>query len=346
MPVQYNVDSNLLTDPPSHYPRVAPVDTLNLDQISALINLHNPTVPKGTAKEVIELFIEELKTQIVGGKWVNIDNFCSFSSSMINGSMEAADDTLPSSTKLELRFKPSSTYKSAIRDLVSFERIGYTSKQPSIIAVRDTMLNVSNIFQSDVALSATGQDIGYNTSASDEGLFLQMDGGSSLKLTNIARNKPSNIIAIPSVTAGVPGSVAAELVSKTRYTSNGNLKTSAYGSTIRLVNEITVGDSAKPIFKPFGVLSHSVIDAAAAPETVLFTIKISPQNELIVSGQAIVDNQAGLPGAEVILTEDGFVTVTVGATDYNFGVVSYTNLFDYVNTQGNFIQEVLKTNAP
>lgn len=345
MPVHYKVDSNLLTDPPSHYPRVEPVETLDIDDLAELINLHNPTVPIGTAKECIDLFIEELKTQLIDGNWVKFDNFCSFSSSMTGGVLESPGDALPATTKVSLRFKPSATFVQEIRDNSSFQRDGYINKLPSIIGTKSELFGVNDIFTNDSALSLTGKDINLDPTDSETGVFLQVDGGLNAQQTNIARNKPSNLIIIPNSPDPTNGQVAARLSIKNRYTANGQVKESEYSRYIRMRNEAAVSIADTPIFKPFGSAAVVVLDTPATPISTLFTIKIDNLNKMFIYGASVVNSIVQEAGVATEITGAGDFVVVASGESITFGVADYQNLYDFVNSSGRFIQEYLVTSV-
>lgn len=344
MPVQYNVDSNLLTDPPTHYPRVAPVLTLDQMQIAELINLHNPNIPVKTADMCIGLFIEEVKNQLAEGNWVKLDNFCSFSTSIVGGSLENPADPLPGTAKVELRFKPSAPFKLSVQELASIERIGYTSKSPDVIGVRDVDLGVSKVARDGMPLELVGSNIGFNPSASDEGIFIIVDGGAEAKQSVVARNKPSNVIVVPSVSASSDGETAAIVYSRSRYTTNGQLKQGAF-QYIRIPNTIASGAIDKPIFKPYGAINAVNCTAPVGPIDVLMTMKINTQNEVICYGQEIVDGVLGAAGDEVVIAE-GLNTVTVGGKNFSVSTGSLTNLFNIIEAEGRFVQEIIAVAAP
>lgn len=339
MPVQYNVDSNLLTDPPSHYPRVAPALTLDLTDIADLINLHNPNVPAGTASMCIELFIEEVKNQLAEGNWVKLDSFCSFSTSIVNGSLENPADPLPGTAKVELRFKPSAPFKLSVQELATYERVGYTNKTPQVVAVKDVSLDVNKVIESDSALDVSGSNIGFNQAAADEGVFILVDGASEVKASNVARNKPSNIIVIPSLDAAVAGATAAKVICRSRYTTNGQLKEGVF-QYARIPNAITDAVNPSPILKPYGSAAVATLSAPAMPANLLLTMRLNTSGQAVMYGQSVGAGGLGAATADVIIAE-GANAINIGATDYTVNVASLTALVAALEAEGRFVQEYL-----
>jgi nucleoid DNA-binding protein len=339
MPVQYNVDSNLLTDPPSHYPRVAPIATLDLDAIASLINLHNTNVPTGTAKMCINLFIEEVKTQLAEGNWVKLDNFCSFSTSIVNGSLENPGDTLPGTAKVELRFKPSAPFKLGVQELATFERLGYTNKAPQIVGVSDVDLSLSKVARNGMPVNISGTNIGFNSSAADEGIFMLTDGGAETKVSVVARNKPSNVIVVPTITASADGETATIIYSRSRYTTNGQLKQGAF-QYVRIPNTIASSAVGVPMLKPYGAAAAISATVPAGPITGLLTMKITPQGDVVAYAQELVDGVLDANEGEVTIVE-GVNTVVLAGEDFLLGVGSLATLTSQLEAEGRFVQELI-----
>ena len=342
MPVQYNVDSNLLTDPPSHYPRVAPIATLDLDDISSLINLHNPNVPTGTAKMCIGLFIEEVKNQLAEGNWVKLDNFCSFSSSIVNGSLENPGDTLPGTAKVELRFKPSAPFKLGVQELATFERLGYTNKTPQLVGISDVTLGVNKLMTNGLPLNIAGSNIGFNAAASDEGIFMLTDGGTETKISVVARNKPSNVIVVPVVSASADGETATIIYSRSRYTTNGQLKQGAF-QYVRIPNTVASAALGAEIFKPYGSAAVLTCTMPAGPFDCLMTAKITPQGDMVVYGQEIVAGVLQDADADTVLAV-GSNSVSIGGETFLIGIAdaaAYDAIYAMLEAEGRFVQELI-----
>jgi len=348
MPVRYNIDKNNITTPPSYYARVEPIDTLGVEDVAEQISLNNPNLPVGTIVNIFNLFAEEVKNQLANGNWVKLENFCSFSSSMIGSRVSAADDPLPATAKVKIRVKPSAPFETNVRDSATYEKIGYINKVPYVAGAKTGYNDLNGILYSGYGLQLAGQHLEYDKLIADEGVFLQEDGAiSATKQTNITWNKNARSTVVPTLTATSQGSVAVLASIKTRYTENGQLKTGSYSGNLRLVNEVASAALDQIIFKPYGGSSNIVVDAPAAAQSTLFSLIITSNNVLQIYGQLLdVDGIPGVASDPISITAAGDYVVNAGGDDHTFTVSNYNSLYANVESFGRFVQEVLRVAAP
>lgn len=344
MPVQYNVDGNALTSPPTFYPRVKPIATINEQALAQQINLYNPNIPIGSILATIGLMVDEIKRQLIAGNWVKIDNFCSFSTSIIDGAMVSPDSPLPSGYKISLNFKPSTPFVTEVRANAAVEKIGYIDKTPQVISERNQTIDTMDVWDGYMPMTLSGSNLSFNTASIDEGVFLTIDGDSEVKLTNIAKNDPSQIIAFPDD----PGflllkeEVAAQIAVRTRYTTTGQLKSVVYPRYIRGVNRMLTTDTGTAVFKPYGEAAFMTLTATVAASG-LYTLEKKNNGDIVIYRQTITNNILSAKSAEVIITGNAAYTLVTG---YTFTVSDFTALAAWIATQGNFVQEQINVSAP
>lgn len=344
MPVTYDVDSNYLTNPPSHYPRVKPIDTLSLDDIARQINIHNPNMPVNSILAVLNLFVEEVQFQLTAGNWVKIENFCSFATSITDAVMANPSDPLPAGYKIEVKAKPAAPFKQAIRDAASVSRDGIIAKAPQVSAAMHALYDIQNIVEAGYGLDISGKDIGFDPTDAEQGVFITPDLGSETRETNVTRNKPSNVIVIPSVAVSSPNATACLLAIKTKYTANGQLKTGTATKYIRLPNAKTVGVTSI-VFKPYGgsSVTNALSDTAG---TYLIRARISNLNEIYLAAKVLTDGVWSDWGTEVLVDEAGGFDVAIGAATISFTILNYDTFFSILNSDGRYVTEMVVASNP
>ena len=345
MPVTYDVDSNSLTNPPSHYPRVKPIDTLDIDALARQINIHNPNMPVNSILAVLNLFVDEVQFQLTEGNWVKIENFCSFATSITDAVLANPSDPLPAGYKIEVKAKPAAPFKQAIRDSASISRDGIIAKVPEISSAIHALYNMQNIVENGYGLEISGKNIGFDQLEALQGVFITADGGDEEKQINVTRNKPSNLIVIPDVTLDGAVKTAALLTVKTKYTENGQLKIGTYSKNIRFPNAQTTGSAAQ-VFKEYGVSAVNARTTFANTGTYLLRARISNLNELFVSAKTLTAGVWGDFGEEVLVSGDANYSVVTGAVTIEFSCLDYDALYAYLNSVGRYQTEVVVASAP
>jgi nucleoid DNA-binding protein len=344
MPVTYKIDNNFLTNPPSYYPRVSPVETLDIEDLARQINLHNPNMPYNSILATLNLFVEEVLFQLKEGNWVKIENFCSFSTSIIDAVMENSSDPLPGTAKIDIKAKPAAPFKELVREQASISRDGIIAKAPQIGSAAHAMYGENYIAEPGYGLIIGGSDLAFDPTDTTQGVFIKPDGGSQTRETNITNNKPKNVTVIPSVTPASAGDTAAILTVKARYTANGQLKSGTSQKPIRLPNEL-VTQVANPIFKTYGVTEAATVETSVTSGTHMLRARISNLNELYFAGKQHDGTSWGDWGTEVLADGDDTYTVSAGVTDFDIEVTDYEELFEQLNALGRYQVELVLVSA-
>ena len=340
MPVLYDVDSNFLTNPPSFYPRVKPVDTLDIEDLAQLINLQNPNMPYNSVLATLRLFVDVVQEELTNGKWVKIANFCSFTTSMKDAVIENPSDPLPGTAKIDVKAKPAAPFKQAIRDAASIQRDGIIAKLPSISSAEHALYGLMNIMQASAGLNISGKNIGFDQLDSLQGVFITPDGDSETAQTNIVINKPSNVSVIPDVVPAAAGATAAILTIKSKYTENGQLKEGVYNKKIRMVNSASAMDPDQDIFKPYGAAASCNFVTTVGNHSYLLRVRISNLNEMFFSGKLLTDGVWGDWGTEAEVAA-GVNTVPIEGINFTINVTSLSGLYAQVNADGRYITEMV-----
>ena len=339
MPVTYDVDSNYLTNPPSHYPRVKPIDTLDIDALARQINIHNPNMPVNSVLAVLNLFIEEVQFQLTEGNWVKLENFCSFTTSITEAVLANPSDPLPAGYKIEVKAKPAAPFKQSIRDAASVSRDGIISKTPEISSAIHGLYGFQNIAEEGYGLDINGKNIGFDITDTDQGVFITPDGGSETKQSNITRIKPSNVIIVPDVTLTSASQTACLLTIKSKYTENGQVKEGSYLKKVRFPNAVSSLSSNHDALVPYG--GSATVDLTFSDAgNFLIRARISNLNQIFVTFKSMTAGVWSDWYSETEVTAAGMFDVVGGVITIAFTVADYDAFFDMLNADGRYATEL------
>jgi len=339
MPIVYNVIPNALTVPPSYTCRPTPNQIMDYDDVAEAINVRNPTIPVATAKSVLEAFRTETLNQLADGNSINLSGFLSLVVSM-PVRLDTPVDLLPSNP-IDVKAKPSTPFKTAVRQLASYSRDQYVEKQPSVLHAADTHTEIDNYISDGFGFVVNGTNVGFDKTNPDEGIFITDADGLEMKQVNVSLNNPSSLIFIPDFTGSAVETFQVEktLSVKSKYTENGQIRTGVFSKKQRSLNVIAeatsphlfiVGDSTDAVC--------SVTDFTLNDVDAYFEAIIHPDNSLTLNVATI----EGVQGDEITLTGvNGQEFVLTGlAADVTLYIVDYDVLYASVLSYGRYMREV------
>lgn len=338
MSIRYEVVKNSLTTPPSYFARPQPRVILGIDDMAAEINKRVPNIPFETAKSAIVTFQEIVGDELAGGNGVKIDSFCSWVVTM-PGSMAEPTDPLPTGA-FDIKAKPSAPFKTAVLNAATFERVGYASKEPSIVSAIDTNTSIPNYVREGFGFKITGAQMGWDQTDTNQGAFLLSSAGNNIRQTNISLSNPSNAFIVPvlDAVAGPAGANSVEQILSivTRYTENGEYRTGTYKTPLRTTNVVA---AATPNLFVVG-------SAAAGPATVTLYAGLQTDCRIlaVIGGDNIlrlsIGTLAGVFGDTVAVTAAGDYIVGGLASDVTINVNDFDQLRANVIAYGKYLQEV------
>lgn len=337
--IGYQVIANVLTNPPSYTARVVPNSILGYDEVAAQINLHNPTIPVGTAKTVLEAFREEVKLQLANGNTVNLSNFVSFVTTM-PVKLVNATDPLPSNP-INISAKPATPFKDEIRAAATYTRLATEIKAPSIASAFDTVSAINGFVRNGYGLRISGTNLRFDQADVNEGVFLLSSAGNDVRQDNISLNDPSNLIVIPGLdsAAGPAGTASVEhsLSVKSRYTDNGQIRTGTYGKKLRSPNVISDATSDQVFVCGAQTSGPAKIKTyTGAQVTCRLVAQIKNTGELTLS----VGTMAGVFGQQMTVTAAGDFVLAGLAANVTVEVTDYQVLYDNTMAYSRYLQEV------
>lgn len=309
MTIGYEVRPCALTNPQSYACHVSAAAILDIDDVAEQISMHNPNITAATAKTVLEAFQNEVRIQLLAGNTVKIKNFVSFVTTL-SAKLTLPTDPLPAGN-LNIVAKVSKTFQNTLRNEAEFERLGYPVKNPQITSCFETNLELQNYIEPGKPFKIQGTNIGFDASDPALGVFIKDAAGTVRQQTNIAENMPSSITIVPAsplVTNTAKPDV--EVIIKTRYTENGQIKTGSFANQVRA---LCVG---REIFSLAG--GNAPLDyessGLSTGDMTIFICSLRPDN--LVELTAGIFGQPETVGPPTLLLEDGgeYIVKTGGAT--------------------------------
>jgi nucleoid DNA-binding protein len=343
MSVEYRTVPNALTSPPSYSCRVVPKSTLGYEEVSNQINIKNPTIPAQTAWTVLESLREVVKEQLADGNTVNLANFISFVVSL-PVRLATANDPLPANPA-SVRMKTSVSFRDEVNIAATYSRLPAEVKSPTINSAYDAITRIDGFIREGYGFRMTGSNLGFDPADAEQGVFLLSPAGNYIPQPNVALNDPSSTIIIPVLdTQAAPGGSAAveNLIEvRSKYTTNGQLRTGAYSKKLRSLNVISDATSDQLFLVGQAALGPAKVKTYTGSQVdCRFIAQLKPTGELVMS----VGEVGGNDGAQVTITANGDYSlpgldaaITVQVTDFdqlNANVLAY----------GRFMQEVCDLN--
>lgn len=338
MSVPYYIDRNFLTTPPSYKMRPVARTILEIDDISRLITLNVPNIPFETAKTVLQTFADLTAEELAAGNTVKLANFISITLSML-GRLDSPEDPIPTDT-LKVNAKVAANYLAKVKQLTTYEFIGYTDKAPSIVSEYDTVTGIANYIRDGFAAMINGSQMGFDQSDTTQGVFLLSPAGNNIRQTSLVMSNPSNCAVVAEIDDAVQpaGAASVEQVLSivTKYTENGEYRTGTYSTKIRTTNVIT--DTNKLVFVIGSDLTSGATISAytGAQVDCRVQLEITPQGEL----KARIGTLAGVFGDKVTISAADDYVLTGLAADVTLTVSDYDQIFANVLARNKFIQEV------
>lgn len=238
MPVKFKVVPIKLTVPPAYTCTYVASDVLDNAAVADLVNLSNPTIPAATARTVLEALRDIAVEQLADGYTVKLDRFISLVPSIpvrlaLPTDPVVGSDVVPNAKIL----KP---FKDDVQVISTVSRLGYFTKVPSIISTYETNTEEQQYARDGYGLAMEGNNLGFDVSQADEGIFMYSPAGNWIKQTNITLNDPSRLtcVFIEDATDAI-NEVEYTLEVRTRYTPGGELRIGSFGKPVRKLNVVT-----------------------------------------------------------------------------------------------------------
>lgn len=332
--VQYKLVKNNLTATNSYYPRVEAREILSHQRTAELINKKNPGIPTETVKTILEALREVTVEQICNGNSLTLKNFISFKPTLA-GKVERVTDPLPKNS-FKMKVTMSSALKKEVKSLASFQKLGMSSKNPTIVSAQDTNYGITNLVRDGFSFQINGFDIKWNQKIADEGAFM-ISTNQTIRQTNIAYTKGRRAFFTPVLDPTLLSpNVEYTLQVRTRCSPNGQLKTGTLGDRLRTVNVIS-DETTDEVFAVGSLQGPATLSYSG--DEVLAKIELSMNPSGVLSAQ-ISEIEAD-PGLKVAIRGDGAVTLVGLDSDVVMTVTDFDQLRGTCVAYGRYMQETI-----
>lgn len=323
--------------------RPVPISTIGLEEIKRLIHLRDKTIPEDVARDTLETFADVCGYQLSIGNTVKITNFVSFVTT-ITGRLENPTDDI-NKESFNVKAKIERSFVEKVRAIVSFVNIGTTEKEPSIFSFMDAASFVRNWIRDGYAAVVDGENLNFDRSDEQQGIFLTSPAGNTYKVDNISASTAKKLIYVNSLDSelGPAGkaSVGYDLVIKARYTVNGELKTGVYKSKIR--STVYIDQSNAYLFVvgedtegPAEVTGYEGADTLA-----VVVAYLSSRNKLLLAASDI----GGQLGQGTEVNANGTFNLTGASQQVSVKVTDIDKLISSTVAAGRYFQEVVSLTA-
>lgn len=341
--IQWRVEINVLTVPPSYKIRFVPRDSAGTDELALAMNEENPNYSVEDARTALALLEQVAQKKLLSGDQVTINGLLTIGFSF-TGRLESPDDPLPPVDEcLHVNIRVLQPFLDQIRQQARFEKLPMTEKIPVIDAVEDSRLHLADVLYSKGVLHLSGTNLSFDPEA--EGCECLLEGTRSGQAVQSQYGPISNssIILVPDIPAqDQPFNNEYTLSVSTRPTGHGSPRIGIYRRKLR--SPLTLSGFGQPEQPEFGILT----DNATSPYVSVTGGTVSADEMLRI--QAVFDirnsvlllnligmKEDGPAGEAVTITADGEYTLPGFAgsamSSLTVNVDDYAALLDLVRDQ-------------
>jgi len=194
MSLRYGLIPNHLTDDPNDYMGiVTDNDTVSAETIVEQMIGKGSTVTKAEALSVIEEFEYAVVEAVKNGNSVNTKLFKIYPS--VSGVfIDQHDGFDPARHAIRLNLNAGARLSKAIAD-IDLRKVEITSPQPFIQQFIDLKTKTTNeSFTPGQVAALRGSLLKFNEEDNDQGIFFIADDGTAIRVDNIIKNKPSELM--------------------------------------------------------------------------------------------------------------------------------------------------------
>jgi hypothetical protein len=332
MSIQYKVEENLLTTPPSYSIRFVSRGSAGREDIAADIALRHPNFSKADILTILNAEDEAIMGRLLNGEQVTKEGCCSWFPSF-TGKLDNPDDPLPPLDQcLHLNVRVSPPFVEDFSKDAQVERLASTEKLPVINAAEDTVLGLRDVLRADGMLRITGSNLAFDRQDSSQHCLIEGTRSGSAVQSRIGAVSNTEIVLMPDVPSQPePWNNEYQLSVTVRYTEHGSLRTGIYKRRLR--SPLTLTKMGHPNPPEVGILTgketspHVSVTggSVAANETLRIQAVFDTRADALLF--SLLDMQEnGKTGAAVSVTANGAVSVP------GFSGSAVTNLSVRVNT--------------
>ena len=239
--IEWRVEPNPLTNPPSYRVRIIPKDTIGYKQLSERIALKNPVCSVEQVEAVLRTRDQEILEILLEGCNVALEESFDYSLSA-TGRMAEEDDQLPPNSVVNVNINASRAYAEAVRKRAKLVRKPPEHKVPVIASAKDTVLELSDVLNPDGLLRLTGTQLLFDKDKGTGECVLEGTREGRTVQRRFGTIKKGQIIVIPEIPSQtLPWNNEYRVSVSTRYTAHGSLRTGTYQRLLRTPLAVQLG---------------------------------------------------------------------------------------------------------
>jgi hypothetical protein len=315
MSIQYKVEENQLTTPPSYSIRFVSRRSAGREDIAADIALRHPNFNKADILTILDAEDEAIMGRLLNGEQVTKEGCCTWFPSF-TGRLANPDDPLPPLDQcLNLNVRVSAPFIEEFSKDAQVERLASTEKLPVISLAEDAVLGLRDVLRADGMLRITGSNLAFDPKDSGQHCLIEGTRSGSAVQSRLGSISNSEIVLMPDVPAQPePWNNEYRLSVTARYTEHGTLRTGTYKRRLR--SPLTLTKMGHPNPPEVGILTgketspHVSVTggSVSADETLRIQAVFGTRADALLF--SLLDMQEnGKTGAAVSVTANGAVTV-------------------------------------
>jgi hypothetical protein len=251
MSMQFRLEINPLTVPPSYWIRFVPRNTADETDIAADVAAKYPNFSQEVVEAILNAADEAILLRLLNGEQVSKKGGFRYTISF-TGRLDSPDAPLPPLDEcLQIVVHVSPIFLAALRQQAHTTRLPMAKKLPLITSAFDTILKLNDVLNAQGVLQVIGEDLFFDEEAgTGECVIEGTNNGRAVqtRFVSIANNAIQIMPDIPSQTQ--PWHNEYRLTVSTHYTEHGTLRTGIYARMLRTPLGVRIGDNP-------GILSTS-----------------------------------------------------------------------------------------
>ncbi|WP_417912497.1 hypothetical protein [Candidatus Electronema sp. TJ] len=237
--VQYRLERNALTMPPSYSVRHIPRDTIGYEGIAARMARNNPGMTVVQAEASLRAARQAIMEELMEGNRVTLEDWCTFTLSF-TARLENVDDPLPPLEDcLHVRVFASRPAVNEVCKNVQTERLPMSEKLPQINSAEDTVLKLDDVLYAGSALRLKGTDLFFDSELYGGECVIAGTRSGSRTQNKFVSVTDTEVVVLPKIPSQPdPWNNEYTISIATRYTEHGTLRTGIYRRRLRTPLEI------------------------------------------------------------------------------------------------------------
>jgi hypothetical protein len=231
--IEWRVEPNALTSPPSSRALVIPKDSFDYTRLAERIVHKNPVCSVEQAESVLRTRDAEILAILLEGSQVLLENAFTYHTT-ITGRMALPDDPLPPNSTIKVQVRVARPFVEALRQKAKLVRLPAEQKAPVLSSAEDTVLALNDVLNSGGVLRLTGTELLFDPKTGNGECVIAGTREGRTVQTRFAMLSKSLILVVPDIPSQTqPWNNEYRVSVSTRYTAHGSLRTGVYQRLLR-----------------------------------------------------------------------------------------------------------------